>query len=545
MPLIKVGPFGGIRPKVASHLLGNNEAQLAQNVDIRDGSLAPIQAPSQVIDPQKTGTLQAIYKYAASGTPKWFHWLGDVDCVQGPIPGDTTERTYYTGTHGEGSPANYPRMTWAALQTGADYPTSSYRLGLPAPDVVITATPQGASCDVIEEETRVYAYTYVSTSGEEGPPSGPSTAVTCCPAEQVNLSAMSVAPSGDYDVVSKNIYRTVTTATGETDYLYVGNVAVATTTFNDTVAAASLGEAIPSIGWIAPPTTLVGLTAMANGIFAGFSGKDIYFTPPYQPHAWPIRYRLTVKDAIVGLGAFGTSLLVMTEGEPAVISGTDPAYFSMEKLEISAPCIAKRGIVDLGYVIAYPSPQGIMIIGQGRAELATRDVLKQDDWVTIYKTLSYFRAGFWDGKYVFSTSDGAGDDETYILDPNTGTLTSYDAYYSCFHTDYLGNMYVGSGENILLWNGGSAATPVWTSKLFEFPRDVKPAIIQIDAVGYNVTIDIYDPGGNLIVTSLSITSNKPQWLASELCVRGFYFRLTGGSGIREVRIGKSLEDLLR
>ncbi|MGL1400235.1 hypothetical protein ACSTI4_24935, partial [Vibrio parahaemolyticus] len=73
-----------------------------------------------------------------------------------------------------------------------------------------------------------------------------------------------------------------------------------------------------------PPAGLRGLTAMPNGMMAAFDGKDLYFCEPYLPHAWPASYTLTTDFPIVGLGAFGTSLVVMTTGNLYLVSGTAP-----------------------------------------------------------------------------------------------------------------------------------------------------------------------------------------------------------------------------
>lgn len=59
----------------------------------------------------------------------WFHWTADVDAVRGPVPGDTTERTYYTGD-------GVPKMTYSPIAVsggGTGYPTNSYDLGIPQP----------------------------------------------------------------------------------------------------------------------------------------------------------------------------------------------------------------------------------------------------------------------------------------------------------------------------------------------------------------------------------------------------------------------------
>ena len=47
---------------------------------------------------------------------------------------------------------------------------------------------------------------------------------------------------------------------------------------------------------------LQGLTYISNGIMAGFAGRQVCLSVPYLPHAWPISYRYTLDEDIVGVG---------------------------------------------------------------------------------------------------------------------------------------------------------------------------------------------------------------------------------------------------
>ena len=49
--------------------------------------------------------------------------------------------------------------------------------------------------------------------------------------------------------------------------------------------------------------TLTITSAVANGVFAGFTGKRFCLSEPYLPHAWPIAYRITLEEDIVAIGA--------------------------------------------------------------------------------------------------------------------------------------------------------------------------------------------------------------------------------------------------
>ena len=118
---------------------------------------------------------------------------------------------------------------------------------------------------------------------------------------------------------------------------------------------------MPSLSYNTPPDELEGLIALPNGMMAAYVGKKLYFSVPYQPHAWPEKYVLTVEHEIMGLGAMGTSIVVTTEAHPYLVSGSTPESMVSQKIEQNLACINKRSVVDLGYAIAYASNNGLVV----------------------------------------------------------------------------------------------------------------------------------------------------------------------------------------
>lgn len=125
----------GVQPRVSPELLPTNAAQTALNCKLFSGEIRPWNEVKSNWTPTKAGTIKSIYLFGGSF---WFHWTQDVNVIRGPIAGDTTERTYYTG---EGA----PKVTDNSIATsggGTDYPINSYTLGVPSPVNALTATPQ-------------------------------------------------------------------------------------------------------------------------------------------------------------------------------------------------------------------------------------------------------------------------------------------------------------------------------------------------------------------------------------------------------------------
>jgi hypothetical protein len=119
---------------------------------------------------------------------------------------------------------------------------------------------------------------------------------------------------------------------------------------------------------------------MPNGILAGFRKNEVWFSEPFLPHAWPSDYMLTVGYNIVGLGVFGQSLVVCTTQNPYLITGSQPGAMSQEKLPTPEPCVSKKSIASDQYGVLYASPNGLVSIAPGGAEVVTRALFTRDEW---------------------------------------------------------------------------------------------------------------------------------------------------------------------
>jgi hypothetical protein len=286
-----------------------------------------------------------------------------------------------------------PKKTnWALATTSGTgtkpFPDTEYNMGVPAPTTAPTLVKSGGSGTVHED--RVYVYTYISTFGsvlEESAPSPAATVLAVEPDATVTVSAFATAPTtaAGYNITAIRIYRSVTSATSAV-YLYVGTVSVTPATgvasgsFADTVLAAALGASLPSLYFTPPPATLKGLIAMPNGILAGFTDNQVWFSEPYLPHAWPVAYMMTVGAPIVGLGVFGQTLVVCTTQTPYLITGSQPGAMSQEKVPLPEPCVAKKSITSDQFGVLYASPNGLVSIAPGTQDVISRQLFTRDEW---------------------------------------------------------------------------------------------------------------------------------------------------------------------
>lgn len=370
--LIAVTSFIGSAPRVNPKRLPPAAAQLAVNVDFTDGALGAIRQTK--LAHTFVSPVSSIYKDGAT----WLGFSGYVNVVRGPVAQD---RLYYTDDGG------VPKMRVAGVV---------YNLALPAP--VSAPTTSNLSAPGSSPENVLYAYTWVTQFGEESQPSPLSTALPYTAGVVQRIDGFAATPAGR-GITHRRIYRSQTSITGATELFFVTEIPVGTTSYDYNAATTPLGEAITTKDFDPPPATLSGLTQLPNGMMAAFSGRELYFCEPYQPHAWPEKYVQAVNSPIIGLAAFGSSVAVLTTEAPFVFQGLAPDQMVSEVVEAGMPCLAGRGIVDTGFAALYPSTDGIILIGEGRRENITDAIFSRDQWSLLNP--SSIIAGRFKGQYVF------------------------------------------------------------------------------------------------------------------------------------------------
>jgi len=484
MTAVNIKAFRGQIPRISERLLSPNHATRALNCKITSGSLDPLAGIEQVFSTSLN--IETVYRYRAfvngAYADNWLTWAQDVNIVPSPNANDPDGRFYFSSESFE------PRMSTYALSiSSTPYPTAWYSLGTAAPTIAPTVAHTGGGG---ASESRSYVYTYVTTFGEESPPSPPSTVYTTHITATWNITGLQTAPlnsgtitaastissntvrvtlnsvfgiaqydtltfagvvgmtslNGSFRVQSvdvannrvtvsldtaqtytsggtwarnapfnttgmvKRIYRTVGTSGL---FLYVGEVAVATTTFNDTVLAADLGEELPTADSSPPPKNLTSLISLPNGCLAGVAGNELCFSDPYMPYSWPVRNRYAFAGVGVAAIAASNSVIVLTETYPILYTGSDPEGMSGSTLETYAPCVSKRGVVDLGGAALYPSFDGLWLVSTQQIQCITRKLYREEEWTLLNPAT--FDAVFHDGQY-YAYYQGQLESRMLVLD---------------------------------------------------------------------------------------------------------------------------------
>lgn len=464
MATLKLTAFAGEMPKVIPRLLGDTFAQAAYNTRLDDGGLTPIRKRRfvQQLSGAPADGFDTIYLHNG----EWLAWDGNVYAAPGPV---ATDRLYVMG---DGA----PKM----IVGGVTYP-----LAIAAPSPALTAAVSGTATSDLGS-TRLYVYTWVTDFGEESEPCPVSNEVYWKPGQTVTLSGFAATPAGR-NITKQRIYRSQTSTTG-TQLYFIAERTAATTNFVDNIPSESIQEPLPSLEWNAPPDDLTGLVAGLNGMMAAFRGKEVYFCEPYRPHAWPEKYVLTTDYTVVGLAWFGSSLAIMTSGVPYIASGTAPENMVMEKTELNLPCINARGIVDLGYSVAYPSHDGLVLVSSSGTQVATSSLFSRDDWLRLNP--QGMVAGQYNGRYFtsYSYADVKGNEFTgsFIIDL-TGQqpfLIRTDVRANAMHYDIpSGVLYMLVGDSVYEWDALSEPYSLqsWKSKLFVIPTPTNFGAMLVEA----------------------------------------------------------------
>jgi hypothetical protein len=464
MAKLKLIGFVGENPKVIPRLLSDMGAQEAFNVRLDDGGLTPIRKHKFAYEFPSGAALnfRTIYRW----NEQWFGYNGDVYLAPGPV---ATERLYIMG---DGAPKMYAN--------GAYYP-----LAVPRPAVKLGATLNGAPAANSSISTRLYVFTWVTQFGEESEPSIVTDDVNWSPGQSVTLSGFPGVPAGR-GIISQRIYRAQTGKTG-TQMYFIDERPASSSNYTDNISPESLQEQLPSVAYQTPLNTLTGLISLPNGMMAAFSGKELYFCEPYQPHAWPEAYSLAMDYPIVALGAFESSIVVMTEGTPYIVTGTSPENMVAQRIERDLPCINSRGVVDMGYSVVYPSHDGLVQVSAGAANVVSTGMFSRDDWLRLnpFGMVASQYNGRYFTSYNYSDVQNIEHSGTFLLD-----LTGEQAFLiratvraqAMFYDKTVGVLYLLIDGSIYEWDAQSEANAIqtWRSKLFVLPTPTNFGAVLVE-----------------------------------------------------------------
>lgn len=503
MTAARISPFGGMIPATDDTLLPEINASLAKNTWVYQGTVQGIPAP-KVLRTNTDDTVTKVYRIPNNYTDAqhlvdsvWMEFTNiDTDVVRSVVVDDAFDRYYWA------APNTVPKYNTKARITAGN---AGFTLGVPQPPKPSLAIVGGGSAT---QRSSAYVLTYVSAYGEEGPPSDPVDGTGKVDASW-NL-AWTAADPNDLGVTRNltlvRIYRTVTALDGTTTYFFVDEKPIATVSYSDTKtdAQVSLNELLSSTTWTAPPTDMVGLISLSNGMLAGFRKNEVWFCEPYRPHAWPAQYTITTEFPIVGLGVMGQTLVVLTQGYIHTATGISPSNISIVKLAGILPCTSRGGILSAPEGVYFPSPAGLILVSGAGVLNVTKELIRKDKWLEYAQTptlravrLNNAYYGFGSARFgvfdpvsfdnaAFAQEDFSGARAGILIDPTSqsiafNVLSSEDAIANVITDAWSGEVFIirnGKTQWIDIGDVNAVRDPyVWRSKLFQ-AEDKKNFVAQ-------------------------------------------------------------------
>lgn len=548
MALVAFAPFGGLIPRSDPLALPSGAAQKATSCRLTGGVLEAYKAPLQVYDPAPvgfSGELKSIYRYGqtdSSDTTHWFVSSSVRNYVKGAIAGDSEERTYWTD-------GVSPRVTKSTIATSSTsvMPAVSYRNGIVAPgEPPVASLPTGSYDLTALTETRYYVCTFVTTLGEESPPSPLSNEVSLHVGQVVPLLLPAI-PTVESVVTSRRIYRT-STGSSATEFLFVAEVPVvggssSAVYYEDAVPSDQLSEPCPTIDSAVLPSNARGLVELPNGIMAAHTTYDVYFSETYKQYSYPEGYVQTVSFPIIGQGVFGNTLVVLTSGVPYLMTGTDPTSVSVEKLSEPYSCLSPQSIVSAMNSVLYAAPDGLISISTSGAKVLTESVFTRREWNELNPTSMV--CAVWDEKiFVFytgaSSTRGLPSYGGLIIDLNGGM--AYTPYYAtaAFTDPVTNSLFLAVNNKIVKWDAGSAAAFDWKSRVLIHPMPSNFAWGQVLADTYPVTVTVTADNSTM---TYSATSDAPFRMQAGFKARYWTMELSGSGKVFNAYIASSMDEL--
>ena len=281
------------------------------------------------------------------------------------------------------------------------------------------------------------------------------------------------------------------------------------------------------------------MIALPNGVLAAFKGREIHFSEPYQPHAWPGDYIQVVDADVVGLDNFGSTVVVGTKGDPHLINVADPLNAAAVKMELNQACISGKSFayIDLQGVV-YASPDGLVLVGPSGGKLVTDSVYNRENWQALDPTT--IRSVYHDGNYLGFLTDKA----IAFNQKQQGAIETTDVVDAIFNDRERDKLYVvDNADNMLKeWVSSAEASAVLRSARWCSNIDVGLARIfssaQVIAKGYPIQFRLFADSDRVPIWEKEVTGRNPFRIPANLGLHGdWQYEVEGQNTVEEVRIG--------
>ena len=375
MTTLSIRKFNGEIPRLPADRLPEDAAQTAINCEFAHGELRPLKA------------LGTHYTVNAAAQPcralfttdgiNFYAWNKPTRAYRHPTIDDTANRILYHA-HGSGLKVT-TTAGMRAINMSPTSPATSFNLGVSAcapPAAVLGADTEG------EQESVALVATVVNIWGEESAPSNP-VLFDRKAGQSATYTVTHAATAGQQAINGINFYRTYPSQRGTTEYFLINAAPIpvsgGSASFVDTTESPQTATVLETAEWDLPPALPNNLTYMGNGFFVVGTGKDLAFSEPYRPHAWP--YRMTLTHGVVGIVEVEGGALVTTTAGAYLVSGAHPSQVSQQLLPVEQAGWSDTAITRVEGAAVYASNDGMVSVSGGQPSLkGSQTLFTRKDW---------------------------------------------------------------------------------------------------------------------------------------------------------------------
>lgn len=550
--------FKGMQPRLDSHLLNGEYAEIAQDVNLWHGTVKPFREKA-LCHAIKASTKSLFYDDCC--------WKEFDKCVEFTRLNSTCSRQVVTGLF------SYP-----ATACSDDCSPEWIRLGLPCPG-------EGPSVELLEplhnpdqcyaenlidsidyaRTNRAYVYTYVNKCCDEGPPSYPSINIDVDDGSKVLLTGFNIPPA-EYGVERIRIYRLasgfdqsntsiehvmIDEKQALSEYFLVGEIDVNVGAFTDTLMDVELGYVLESQAYTEPPKSLRGIIKANSNSLAGFyDGNKVRFSMNNYPHVWQEADELTLHDNIKALVEFDHNVIALTCGSIYLIEplkdcksvGCRAVTKTIEDYPLISCCGGNHGYTVTPKGVVFVSIEGLILTDGKTAVNITSPYFAPDDWKAMHPdrmSVAYHR----DSIYFFS------DNSAYCLQfpvsisqwENSNLIMLSDRPKWAFSERE--ELFLVEDTGVYRWDRGDIYRPYkWVSKKEISPTQVNFAGAKVSRYnGGDVRFKFY--GDSLLIREYSPVKTEKFRLPSGRRDLEFQTELKGTAEVYQVEISTSYRDL--
>lgn len=403
--------------------------------------------------------------------------------------------------------------------------------------------------DARDEVDRDYVLTFTAQLGSlvmEGPPSDPSKMVTVTPTNAVQVTNLAKVPSGNYPWHGRRLYRRIYSA-GVTKYVLVAELGLDETLYTDSLDDAELpGDDLVSTYYDPPPEDLHSLNVLSNGLVFGASQNDVCLSEPYLPHAWNPFAKYPFPHPIEGVGISDNNIVVITQKNPYLLTGTLPTAMSAIELHLDQGCIARRSIASGNFGCCYASPDGLVVISGGGSGVVTEGMITREQWQALNPPSMITVVN--ENEVIISYTKRDDSKGTLIFNPqlkDAGLRFVSQTFTAAYRDPLLDTIiiYDPSNEGMFsLWDLGDPLDYVWRSKLMILPKPVNFTAFRVEADSYD-NLNFRLIINNQIKAEIAVTDDSEWRLPSGYSTRQVQVEVQGTDLVRSISIAEFPHEL--